>query len=46
MLRTYRLIEARLPGILKNADTENVFEARVFDDLYFVAKANALEGPG
>ena len=41
MMRTYRRLEVQLPGVLLNAGTASVFEARVFEDLCFVAKANA-----
>jgi hypothetical protein len=41
MLRTYRRTARQVQDILRNAGTTNVFEARVFEDLYFVAKANS-----
>jgi len=41
MMRTYRQVSLRLNGILKEAGTENLFEARVFKDLCFAAGVDA-----
>jgi hypothetical protein len=41
MLRTYRRLVRQLDDVLTNAGTNSVFEARVFEDLCFVARANA-----
>jgi hypothetical protein len=43
MMRTYRRTVQQLEDVLQNAGANSVFEARVFEDLCFVAKANALE---
>lgn len=40
MLQTYRITSRQVPSVLQNAGTRNVFEARVFDDLCFLARAN------
>jgi hypothetical protein len=41
MMRTYRRVSGLLDGVLKTAGTDNPFEARVFKDLCFVARAQA-----
>jgi hypothetical protein len=41
MMQTYRRIARLLDGVLKNAGTDNPFEARVFKDLCFFARAKA-----
>lgn len=41
MMRTYREIARLVPGVLEAAGTDNLFEARVFQDLYFLARAKA-----
>lgn len=41
MMRTYRRIVRQLDGVLKNAGTQNLYQARVFSDLCFLARFNA-----
>ena len=41
MMRTYRRVVRLWDGVLQTAGTVNPFEARVFKDLCFVARANA-----
>jgi hypothetical protein len=41
MMRTYRRTVRLLDGVLDTAGTRDLFEARVFKDLRFVAGANA-----
>lgn len=41
MMRTYRRVVRLLDGVLQAAGTNDMFEARVFKDLCFVARANA-----
>jgi hypothetical protein len=41
MLRTYRELSRLLPAIQNAAGTANLFEARIFKDLCFVARAKA-----
>jgi hypothetical protein len=41
MMQTYRRVARLLYGVLRNAGANNPFEARVFKDLCFFAKANA-----
>lgn len=41
MMRTYRRVVGQLNEVLINAGTTSVFEARVFEDLCFVSRANA-----
>lgn len=41
MMQIYRRVVGQLDSVLKNAGTQNLFEARVFADLCFVARANA-----
>jgi hypothetical protein len=41
MMQTYHRIARLLDGVLKNAGTDNPFEARVFKDLCFFARAKA-----
>jgi hypothetical protein len=41
MMRTYRRVVRLLDGVLENAGTKDLFEARVFEDLCFIARANA-----
>jgi hypothetical protein len=41
MMRVYRRTVRQLPDVLRNAGTDSPFEARVFEDLCFVARANA-----
>lgn len=41
MMRTYRLTSQRVEDVLQNSGTTNVFEARVFEDLCFIARASA-----
>ncbi len=41
MMRAYRRVTSLLDGVLETAGTNNLFEARVFRDLCFVAGANA-----
>jgi hypothetical protein len=38
MLRTYNVITRAKRAILTDAGTENLFEARVFEDLVFITK--------
>ena len=42
MMKTYRKTSQQVEDVLRNAGTQNVFEARVFEDLCFVAKANSI----
>jgi len=42
MMRTYRRTVGQLEDVLQNAGANSVFEARVFEDLCFVARANAM----
>jgi hypothetical protein len=44
MMRVYRRTVRQLPDVLRNAGASSPFEARVFEDLCFVAKANAEIG--
>jgi hypothetical protein len=39
MMRTYRELSRKLDAIMATAGSRSVFEARVFDDLCFAAKA-------
>ena len=41
MMRVYRRTSRQVADVLQNAGTANPFEARVFEDLCFVAKANS-----
>jgi hypothetical protein len=41
IMRTYRRTVSQLEDVLQNAGSNSVFEARVFEDLCFVARANA-----
>ncbi len=43
MMRAYRRVVLRLDEVLATAGTTNLFEARVFRDLCFVAGANATD---
>ena len=42
MMRTYRRTVGQLEDVLQNAGANSVFEARVYEDLCFVARANAM----
>ena len=42
MMRTYRRTSRQVTDVVRNAGAQSVFEARVFEDLCFVAKANTL----
>lgn len=42
MMRTYRKTMRQLDDILRNAGTHNLFEARIFEDLCFIAKTNVI----
>jgi hypothetical protein len=42
MMRTYRQTVNQLEDVLQNAGATRVFETRVFEDLCFVARANAI----
>jgi hypothetical protein len=46
MMRTYRRTTRQLEDVLRNVGTQNVFEARVYEDLCFVARANSLVDSG
>lgn len=46
MMRTYRLISRGKEAIMKNAGADNLFEARVFEDLFFATKAAVEETAG
>jgi hypothetical protein len=39
MMRTYRGLSRKLEAIIAAAGARSVFEARIFDDLCFAAKA-------
>ena len=41
MMQNYRRVVRQLEAVLANAGANSVFEARVFEDLCFVARANA-----
>lgn len=41
LMRSYRFVAAQAQDIVANAGAQSVFEARVFEDLCFVARANA-----
>jgi hypothetical protein len=41
MMRTYRKLSAAAPQLQREAGALTLFEARVFADLYFAAKAIA-----
>lgn len=41
MMRTYRRVVRLLDGVLRTAGAASIFEARVFSDLCFVARADA-----
>jgi hypothetical protein len=43
MMRTYRLVSRQVDNVLASAGTDSLFEARVFKDLCFVARAIAQE---
>jgi hypothetical protein len=42
MMRTYRHTVRQLNDVLRSAGANSVFEARAFEDLCFVARANAI----
>lgn len=46
MLRTYRRVRRQVPDVMQVAGTTNLFNARVFKDLCFVARAIAQEYRG
>jgi hypothetical protein len=46
MTRTYRRTTRQLEDVLRNVETQNVFEARVYEDLCFVARTNSLVDSG
>jgi hypothetical protein len=41
MMRSYKDVVRQSAGIVANAGAKSVFEARVFEDLCFTARANA-----
>jgi hypothetical protein len=43
MMRTYRLVSRQVDVVLASAGADSLFEARVFKDLCFVARAIAQE---
>jgi hypothetical protein len=43
MLQTYRKISQRKAAIMASAGSNNLFEARVFEDLYFATRAAVEE---
>ena len=45
MMRTYRRVVRQLNKVLKTAGTQNLFSARVFEDLCFTSRAIAVLSP-